>query len=257
MSGGRNIFITGAAAGIGNAMAQRFHRNGWRVGAYDVAPVDESAFTGQRGELVTGTLDVTDAEAFQAAVAEFCGENGRLNALINNAGILSSGVFEEIDIARQQAIINVNVNGTLNGCYAAHSYLARTPGSTVVNMCSASAIYGQPELAAYSASKFAIRGLTEALDLEWLDQGIRVIAMWPMFVNTGMVDGMNIGTTRSLGIRLTADDVADEIVETVEKPGLFPKVHHPVGFQAKLFANTAKFSPDWMSRMLNKRFASA
>ena len=106
----------------------------------------------------------------------------------------------------------------INGLYAAFPYLRSTPSSVVVNLASASAIYGQPELAVYSATKFFIRAITEALDLEWERYGIRVISMWPLFVKTAMTDDMHTGTTDRLGIHLTAGDVAEAIVAAVDGP---------------------------------------
>jgi short-subunit dehydrogenase len=142
------------------------------------------------------------------------------------------------------------------GTRAAFGYLRDTAGAQVVNLCSASALYGQPELATYSATKFAVRALTEALDLEWRPYDIRVIAVWPLFVRTALVDGMDLGTTRSLGIRLTAQDVADGIVSaTRSRSRVLHKVHYPIGRQATVLANLAKFAPDWAMRRANKRMS--
>ena len=123
----------------------------------------------------------------------------------------------------------------------------------MVNLCSASAIYGQPELATYSATKFAVRGLTEALELEWRRYGIRVIAMWPLFVKTAMVDGMETRSTKRMGIHLSAEDVAEEIYNATHPSRSFlPKVHYPVGRQTKVVAAVSQVLPNWASRLLNK-----
>lgn len=82
---------------------------------------------------------------------------GRLDILINNAGILRAGPFESIDLAQHQAIVDVNLGGVINGTHLAFRYLRDTPGAQVVNLCSASAIYGQPELASYGATKSAVK----------------------------------------------------------------------------------------------------
>ena len=112
---------------------------------------------------------------------------------------------------------------------------------------------GQPELATYSATKFALRALTEALELEWRRYDIRVLAMWPLFVKTAMTDGMETGSTKSLGVHLTADDVAEAIYAATH-PGRewLPKVHYPVGRQTKLFTSMAQVSPNWVQRLMNK-----
>jgi short-subunit dehydrogenase len=141
------------------------------------------------------------------------------------------------------------------GCHAAFDYLRDTPGARVLNMCSASAIYGQPALASYSATKFAVRGLTEALEIEWRPHGIAVMALWPLFVDTAMVSGMEIGSVESLGVRLTADDVAQAAWQALHRRSPLPKVHYPVGRQARLMYHMAQFSPAWLVRLTNKRMA--
>jgi short-subunit dehydrogenase len=128
----------------------------------------------------------------------------------------------------------------------------------VVNLSSASAIYGQAELANYSATKFFVRAITEALDIEWHRYGIRVVAIWPLYVQTAMTADVKTGTTESLGIRLTAQDIADDIVKAVEPSWprrLIHQVHFPVGSQAKTMAIGARFSPAWLTRLANKRLA--
>jgi len=114
-------------------------------------------------------------------------------------------------------------------------------------MCSASAIYGQPELATYSATKFALRALTEALELEWRRYGIRVLAMWPLFVQTAMTDGVETGSTKSLGVHLKPDDVA-EAVYSATHPGRswLPRVHYPVGQLAAI----SQVTPAWVQRLI-------
>ena len=142
--------------------------------------------------------------------------------------------------------IDINAKGVVNGLHAALPYLAITPNSVVVNLASASAIYGQAELANYSATKFFVRGITEALDIEWNRYGIRVIAMWPLYVQTAMTDNIKTGTTESLGIRLTAQDIADAIAKAVEPSWLrraIHQVHFPVGSQTKVMAAGSRFSP--------------
>ena len=240
----RSVFITGAAAGIGRATALTFARNGYSVGGYDVDEVGLKSLAGEidalGGTAVTGHLDVTDPDEMARRLGEFTATTGgRLNVMINNAGILRTGRFEDIDISAQLTEIDINAKGVVNGLHAAFPYLRATPNPVVVNLASASAIYGQAELATYSATKFFVRGITEALDIEWSTYDIRVIAIWPLYVQTAMTENVKTGTTESLGINLTAQDVADAIVAAVEPSFLrraLHQVHFPVGTQTKASA---------------------
>lgn len=259
----RAVFITGAAAGIGRATALTFARNGYTVGGYDIDEVGLKSLTDEidhlGGTAIVGHLDVTDSAEMAARVREFAhAADDRLDVMINNAGILLAGRFEEIDVTRHLREIDINAKGVVNGLHAAFPYLKSTPNSVVVNLASASAIYGQAELANYSATKFFVRGITEALDIEWNRYGIRVIAMWPLYVQTAMTDHIKTGTTESLGIRLTAQDVADAIAKAVEPSRLrraLHQVHFPVGTQTKLMTVGSRFSPGWLTRLVNKRLA--
>ena len=153
-------------------------------------------------------------------------------------------------------MIDINFSGALAGLHAAFPYLRDTAHAQVVNMCSASALYGQPELATYSATKFALRALTEALELEWRRYDIRVLAMWPLFVKTAMTDGMEIGSTKSLGINLGPDEVAAAVYAATHRGRRrLPKVHYPVGRQTRVLATLSQVTPNWMQRLLTKTFA--
>jgi NADP-dependent 3-hydroxy acid dehydrogenase YdfG len=252
----KTVAITGATAGIGRATAVRFDRAGYRVAAYgrNQKALDELR-TQLRPEAVVDSLEVQDADAWATRLEQLAKQtDGRLDVLINNAGILSSGRFVDISLADQRKIIDVNVGGTLNGCHSAYPYLRATPNAQVINVSSASAMYGQPELATYSASKFAIRGLTEALDLEWAADDIRVCAVWPLFVDTDMVHGVDTGSTRTMGVSLTADDVAESILKVAQgRPRLPHSPHFAVGRQAQALMTVAAVTPDWVLRAINRR----
>lgn len=251
------VLISGAAAGIGRAAALRFARAGFLVGAYDVDRVGLASLAKAHGGIRVGHLDVTDADNWRQVLADFTAEtDGQLDVLVNNAGILSSGRFEEIDLGRQQRMVEINVTGVLNGCHTAFPHLQQTKGARVINLASASALYGQPELATYSATKFAVRGLTEALDLEWREHDITVRALWPLFVATAMTDGMHTRSTETLGIKLTADDVADDVFAAATDQRRFGGVHRAVGLQAKALFATAQVTPGRLMREVNRFLAA-
>lgn len=254
----KSVFITGAAAGIGRATALAFAAKGYTVGAYDIDDAGLRTLADAAGpSVVTGHLDVTDAGEMVERIGEFvAAAGGRLDVMVNNAGLLAGGAFVDIPVATYHKLVDVNCKGVVNGLHAAHPHLRRTPGSVVVNLASASAIYGQAELAVYSATKFFVRAMTEALDIEWDRDGIRVIDMWPLYVATAMTDDVRTGTIDSLGIRLKPADVADAVLAAVDAPAFrrrIHQVHFPVGLQTKVMAPVSRFLPAWVSRALNKR----
>ncbi len=250
------IFITGAAAGIGRATAELFAAQGWFVGLYDVADGAVEALRQQLGAErgVAGKLDVSDAGAFAGALQGFFeAAGGRLDLLFNCAGILATGDFESIPLARHQRIVEINLHGVINGCHAALPYLRRTPGARVINMASASAIYGAPAFASYSATKFAVRGLTEALNIEWARHGIRVMDVLPLFVATPMVGNVANppASVGRLGIHLSAADVAGMVWRAAHWRW-WPRVHWYPGWQTRAFALVQKCSPAWLNRLSTK-----
>jgi NADP-dependent 3-hydroxy acid dehydrogenase YdfG len=139
------VFITGAAAGIGRATALTFARKGFTVGGYDIDEVGLKTLADEIDRLgskpFVGHLDVTDAEEMAERVGEFAKAAGnRLDVLINNAGILRAGRFDELDVGGHFKEIDINAKGVVNGLHAAFPHLKSTPGSVVVNLASASAI---------------------------------------------------------------------------------------------------------------------
>ena len=257
MSDLRSIFISGAARGIGRATAELFLARGWRVGMYDVDAEAVSEAAGGRATAVHGSLDVRDADQWRTALGQFCGTGG-LDVLMNNAGVLASGPFAGLAGDVQQRMVDVNVTGVVNGASEGYPFLQRSGRGLLLNMCSASSLYGQPALATYGATKAAVRSLTEALDIEWRGSGIRVRSLVPLFVDTEMVsrDGRSAASVARLGVRLTADDVAAAAWKVVhEGRRIFAGPHRPVGRQTRLMAAASAVTPDWANRLVVSRIA--
>lgn len=165
----RSVLVTGAAGGIGSHTARLLHARGWLVGCYDRDAVGATELASSLGAgAIGGRLDVTADDERQAALAEVStAAGGGLHALVNNAGILASGLLVEMPMLDHERQVAINLLGVIAGARAAHPLLAATPGSVLVNVASASAVHGQPGLATYAATKAAVRSLTEALSLEW------------------------------------------------------------------------------------------
>jgi|SRR5829696_266175 len=260
MSGQRgSILISGAGRGIGRATAQLFLSRGWRVGLYDV-DVDADAAADAAGSspaAVHGVLDVRDPDQWRAVLRDFCGDGG-LDVLVNNAGVLASGPFVAIDGEAHRRMVDVNVGGVINGAVAGHPCLRRARRGLLLNLCSASALYGQPSLATYGATKAAAKSLTEALDIEWRGDGVRVRSLLPLFVATEMVsrDGRSARSVARLGVRLTAGDVAAAAWRVVhERRRWLRSPHRPVGAQTRVLAAASAVTPDWANRLVVRRIA--
>jgi 3-oxoacyl-[acyl-carrier protein] reductase len=181
------VIITGGAAGIGWATAKAFAARGWfpviadRDGAAAAARADE--LDDARGI----ALDVADRSAVEAAVDEVHRQRGRIDALVNNAGIQRHGALERLPFEDWRAVMDVNLNGTLHGLQAAGRHMLRQGAGAIVNVASVAAFRGAPGRAAYAASKAAIVSLTKTAAVEWAERGVRVNAVAPGYVATDLV----------------------------------------------------------------------
>ncbi|HET8708009.1 MAG TPA: SDR family oxidoreductase [Pseudomonadales bacterium] len=247
------IFITGAASGIGKATAMLFAKKGWFVGLADRDEMGVRRLHQQLGTRITSfhRVDVTDFASVKEALEAFSSQTGgQLHVLLNNAGVLKVGCFEDIPLAAHHQIIDVNVKGVINCTYAAFELLKNTKGARVINMSSASAEYGSPDFASYSASKFAVRALTEALNVEWARHDITVTDVMPPFVDTPMLDGSarKSRVTSRLGVNLSAEDIANAVWESTHSN----RLHRRVSMPFKIVATGQKYAPEWLRQQLAK-----
>ncbi len=215
-NGRKAIFITGAASGMGRETALLFARQGWFVGAHDVNLAGLQALKLEigGGNGIFATLDVTDHEAFVAAVARFGdATDGTLDVMFNNAGIAVGGMFDELAWEDIVSVINVNLLGVMIGIRAALPLLKATPGSLCLTTSSSSAIFGTAGIATYSATKHAVRGLTEALSIEFMRHGVRVADLLPGLIDTPILSASVKAMAPADGMwRLTPpSEVADAV----------------------------------------------
>jgi NAD(P)-dependent dehydrogenase (short-subunit alcohol dehydrogenase family) len=258
--GQKSIFITGAGSGIGRATAQLFAERGWFVGLFDVHAegLEETAASLPEGQRLSMTFDVRDRPGWARAVEAFGQATGRrMHVLFNNAGVARGGWFEEVTPEDSDLVVDVNIKGVLNGVYAALPLLRETPGARIVNTASVAGVYGTPRMAVYSATKHAVRGLTEALDLEFQRYGVRVADLMPWFIDTAMLQSnMNPDSNRR---------IKDSLVES--KTPIYPvrmaaerawdaahgdELHYMVGKEAERARFAARFLPNMMRNRLKK-----
>ncbi|MEH3102138.1 SDR family oxidoreductase [Sphingomonas adhaesiva] len=257
MTDQRSIFITGGASGIGLAAARRFYGEGWRVGIGDIDRAGMARVADELG-VFTAPLDVRDRAQWAGALGGFVGAAGRLDVLLNNAGIARFGMFEEVSPDESDLQVDINVKGVINGAYAALPHLKTTAGAKLVNVASCAGLFGSPGLAVYSATKFAVRGLSEALDAEFTRHGVGVACVMPWFVETPILDSGSAGTNRTL-----RDATAGHEVYTVEEAAdvIWQAVHgrerdYIVGKAGKKVRFASRFMPGQMRKRLKAAFAA-
>ena len=185
--------VTGGARGIGEGIVRRFVGEGAQVMIGDVLEDEGSALATALGDAVAFTpLDVTSRADWDQAIAATEERFGKLNCLVNNAGILVFKRLDDLSEAEMRKIIEVNLIGTMIGTQAAVPAIERAGGGSIINMSSADGISGANSLTAYCASKFGVRGFTKACALELGHRGIRVNSIHPGGIHSPMSNPMNI-----------------------------------------------------------------
>lgn len=185
---GRVALITGGARGQGAAAARRFVAEGARVMIADVASDDGKALAEELApSAVFQQLDVSDEDSWAEALARVSAEFGRIDILLNNAGVLHFSALEDTTLADYQWLTGINQTGTFLGMRSVVELMTASGGGSIVNVSSVEGLAGMPYLVPYTASKFAIRGMTKAAALELGKKGIRVNSIHPGMIDTNMV----------------------------------------------------------------------
>ncbi len=215
----KTVFITGAVTGIGLATARLFAAEGYFVGLYDINREGLETLMGSDDfpNACARYCDVTQRQSVDEALQHFSDNTGgRLDVLVNNAGVLSCDWFENLAPAQHDAMIDVNVRGVTHVAQAAFPLLKQTANACLVNLCSLSSLHGIPLLAVYSSSKFYVDGLTQALSLEWAQHDIRVTCVKPPLVNTTMGQAAHAQLdTKLVVVNMQPEDVASAVRRAV------------------------------------------
>lgn len=254
----KSIFITGGASGIGRAVAQKFGSAGWFVGIADIneAGMRETAALLPAGRSSIHKLDVRDRTAWDSALADFAkAAGGRIDVVFNNAGIPLGGALIENGVDEIERCLDINLKGVLFGAQAAHPYLkASAPGSCLLNTASAAGIYGTPGASVYSATKFGVRALTECLDGEWAEDGIKVADLMPGFIDTPLLaHAPNRATNGDIRARVTEAGLeitpVTEVAEAAWNAVHGTTLHNRVGKTAHRLAFASRWMPGRLRKM--------
>jgi 3alpha(or 20beta)-hydroxysteroid dehydrogenase len=195
---GKVALISGAARGQGAAEARLFAAEGAKVLLGDVHDESGAEVAAELGASAAYLhLDVTREEDWRDAVETACARFGRLDVLVNNAGILRVGTIEALPLADFEAVLRVNQIGCFLGMQAAVPALRESGRGSIVNVSSIAGMRGRTGVVAYVASKWAIRGMTKAAALELGRDGIRVNAILPGAIDTPMIGGPEFSADRA------------------------------------------------------------
>lgn len=185
---GKVALISGAARGMGAAEARAFAAEGARVVLGDVLDEDGQKVASEIGDgACYVSLDVTSESSWQAAVAHAQERFGKLDTLVNNAGILRFNSIENTSLEEYETVIRVNQVGCFLGMKTAIPALRAAGGGSIVNISSAAGLEAMVGIVSYCSSKFAVRGMTKVAALEFGQHGVRVNSVHPGGTNTAMI----------------------------------------------------------------------
>jgi NADP-dependent 3-hydroxy acid dehydrogenase YdfG len=222
---GKIVLVTGASSGIGQATALALSKAGAKV-AVGARRADRLKLLAEDapGEVLALDLDVTDQQSIQNAVAATVEHFGRLDALVNNAGIMLSGMILDADTTEWSRMVETNLLGSMYAVHAALPHLLESKG-TVVQVSSTSGRIASAAGAAYSATKFGITGFIESLRQEVTTQGVRVVVVEPGFVSTELASHITDPAIQAMAKQmaesmrtLQPEDIANAIVYALGQP---------------------------------------
>lgn len=256
---GRVAIVTGGGSGIGQALAEELGRRGAVVVVADIR--DESArevaagIAAAGGRAAAAHVDVSRADEVQRLVDDAVREHGRLDLMVNNAGIGVGGEIRDLTLEHWRAAIDVNLRGVVHGVAAAYPVMIRQGGGHIVNIASLSGLIPSPGLGPYATTKGAVVSLTGALRAEAEAYGVRASVVCPGFVDTAIFEnaiGVKVEKDKLLkriGLPLiSAEEAAREIVRGIERNEgvmVFPR-------SARVVWRMARWAP-WAMAPLHRR----
>jgi NAD(P)-dependent dehydrogenase (short-subunit alcohol dehydrogenase family) len=251
---GRVALVTGASAGIGEAAASALVGSG-----FTVYGTSRRAAPGEkRGGVVFLPLDVTDDDSVAGAVREVLDRSGRIDVLVNNAGIGVSGAAEESSIEQARALFETNLFGSIRTTRAVLPHMREQGSGRIINVSSVLGFMPAPFMALYAATKHAIEGYSESLDHEVREHGVRVLLVEPAYTRTSF-DANAVAVDEPLPLyarrRAAIDVLIADAVKAGDEPSLVgetivaaatdarPKLRYPAGTLARRVSKLRRYAP--------------
>src|SRR5437763_6919696 len=251
---GRVALVTGASSGIGEAAARAL------VGAgFTVYGTSRRATAGEtRGGVVFLPLDVTDDESVVDAVREVLDRSGRIDVLVNNAGLGVAGAAEESSVEQARALFETNVFGSIRMTRAVLPHMREQHSGRIVNVSSIVGLIPVPYMALYAASKHALEGYSESVDHEVREHGVRVLLVEPGFTKTSF-DANLAAADKPLAFYAKQRKIVDaglvDALKTGDEPSIVghavvaaatdqrPKLRYPAGKTARRVSKARRYAP--------------
>jgi NAD(P)-dependent dehydrogenase (short-subunit alcohol dehydrogenase family) len=260
-----NAIVTGAASGLGRALAVRLARDGWRIALCDINAVcaEETLTLVRRagGDGFVHRLDIAQLDEWESLAERLEDEFDHLDLLVNNAGIGASGEVGQFSIDQWRRVLDIDLMGAIYGCHTFVERLKRNPrGGHILNTASFAAMASAPAMAAYNVAKAGVLVLSETLYGELRRHGVGVTAICPMFFRTKLLEGWACGGdaerlaaefyTENAGF--TADDVADAAVRAMHRKRLYVVL----GAKARWYWRLKRLAPQRFLNLMASRYSS-
>jgi NAD(P)-dependent dehydrogenase (short-subunit alcohol dehydrogenase family) len=259
----RNALITGAASGLGRAIALRLARDGWRMALIDVndAENDETLrlVRAAGGDGFTHHMDVADPQAWEQLRDTLTAQWPQLDLLVNNAGVAGSGEVSKYRLEDWQWIMGINLNAGIYGCHFFIPWLKKNPrGAHIINTASLAAVVNRPGMAGYNVTKAGMLSLSETLYGELKSHNVGVTVVCPSFFQTNLLTAGRLEKIdRDMASKMmktagfTAEDVANEAVRAMQDKRLYVILPS----KGRTFWRLKRFFPNYVCNLLAKDWA--